>query len=238
MLIYRNLKPIKAMTFDLDDTLYDNRPVIENVEKEMVKWLYTQHPISSTVPLALWQQVKKDIAIANPDIRHDVTLWRQTQIETGLSQLGYTPDKAHRAAKEGIEHALWLRNQVDVPENTHNVMTQLAEKFPLVAITNGNVDPDKIGIGHYFKKVYKAGPDGRSKPYSDMFDASANYLNLARENILHVGDHLKTDVMGAKVAGFQACWSNYSDKNIKNTKKSRTLPDIEIGRLEELLLLI
>ena len=33
MRIYRGLKPIKAMTFDLDDTLYDNWPVIMKVEK-------------------------------------------------------------------------------------------------------------------------------------------------------------------------------------------------------------
>ncbi|MDG3086692.1 5-amino-6-(5-phospho-D-ribitylamino)uracil phosphatase YigB [Vibrio hannami] len=237
MLIYRNLKPVKALTFDLDDTLYDNRPVIENVEREMVNWLYTQHPISSSVPITQWQQIKREIALENPDICHDVTLWRQTQIEVGLSRLGYTSEAARTASAEGIEHALWLRNQVDVPDITHKVMAQLSEKFPLIAITNGNVDPDIIGIGCYFQKVYKAGPDGRSKPFSDMFDSSAIYLKTARENILHVGDHLNTDVMGSKVAGFQACWSNYSDKNIKNTKKARALPDIEISHLEQLLFL-
>ncbi|WP_375751902.1 5-amino-6-(5-phospho-D-ribitylamino)uracil phosphatase YigB [Vibrio sp. HN007] len=235
MLIYRNLKPVKAMTFDLDDTLYDNRPVIENVEREMVSWLYTQHPVSSTVPVSRWRQIKREVARANPEICHDVTLWRQTQIETGLLQLGYSTEAARKAAQEGIEHALWLRNQVDIPDITHTVMEQLAEKYPLIAITNGNVDPNKIGIGGYFKKVYKAGPDGRSKPFSDMFDSSANYLNLPRENILHVGDHLRTDVMGAKVSGFQACWSNYTDKSIKNAPKARILPDIEINQLEALL---
>lgn len=235
MLIYRNLKHVKAMTFDLDDTLYDNRPVIENVEREMVNWLYTQHPVSSTVPVSRWRQIKKEVAQANPEICHDVTLWRQTQIETGLLQLGYSLEAARKAAQEGIEHALWLRNQVDIPDITHTVMEQLAEKYPLIAITNGNVEPNKIGIGGYFKKVYKAGLDGRSKPFSDMFDSSANYLNIPRENILHVGDHLRTDVMGAKVSGFQACWSNYTGRSIKNAQKARMLPDIEINQLEELL---
>lgn len=31
MHFYRPLAPIKAMTFDLDDTLYDNHPVIEKL---------------------------------------------------------------------------------------------------------------------------------------------------------------------------------------------------------------
>lgn len=32
MHFYRQLPVIEAMTFDLDDTLYDNRPVIRRVE--------------------------------------------------------------------------------------------------------------------------------------------------------------------------------------------------------------
>ncbi|WED21777.1 5-amino-6-(5-phospho-D-ribitylamino)uracil phosphatase YigB [Vibrio sp. JC009] len=238
MLIYRSPKPVKAMTFDLDDTLYDNKPVIQNVEREMVKWLHTHHPVSSTIPVTHWQQIKREIALANPEICHDVTLWRQTQIQEGLTRLGYAQEQAENAAKDGIEHALWLRNQVDVPCETHEVMEKLASKIPLIAITNGNVDPEKIGIAHYFRQVYKAGPDGKAKPFSDMFDLSAAHLKINRENILHVGDHLRTDVCGAKNAGFQACWTNYSGQTIRDTKKARILPDIEICDLSELLALV
>ena len=36
MHFYRQLPVIEAMTFDLDDTLYDNRPVIRRVEAQVV----------------------------------------------------------------------------------------------------------------------------------------------------------------------------------------------------------
>ncbi|HAS8091126.1 TPA: 2-haloalkanoic acid dehalogenase, partial [Vibrio vulnificus] len=46
---YRPLQPIAAMTFDLDDTLYDNRPVIERLEREVLAWLATQHPATQVM---------------------------------------------------------------------------------------------------------------------------------------------------------------------------------------------
>ena len=67
------------------------------------------------------------------------------------------------------------------------MLTQL-EKIPLIAITNGNANPLSCGLGQYFT-YFKAGPDGRSKPYPDMFDKAASLLKLPHQNILHVGDH-------------------------------------------------
>ncbi len=238
MQLYRGLNPIKAMTFDLDDTLYDNWPVIMKVEKEMAKWLFSEHPVSSSLSLDEWHQVKVQVAQANPELKHDVTLWRETQIKQGLMQLGYTEAQATAAAKSGIEHALWLRNQVDIPQETHRVMQALSEKLPLVAITNGNVDPHKIGLGDYFQLILKAGPDGRAKPYPDMFNQAQQHLGIKAEHILHVGDHLISDVYGAKVSGYQACWFNDKNVNIQQASKARVLPDIEISQLRDLMRLI
>ena len=238
MRIYRGLQPVKAMTFDLDDTLYDNWPVIMKVEKEMAQWLFQEHPVSASLSLDEWQAVKQRVALENPELKHDVTLWRETQIKTGLLQLGYSQLQAEQAARDGIEHALWLRNQVDVPQETHRVMAELAEYIPLVAITNGNVDPHKIGLGQYFQPILKAGPDGKAKPYPDMFEKAQQHLSFDASNILHVGDHLRTDVYGAKKNGFQACWFNDTGSNLYLSSKASVLPDVEIEQLSDLMRLI
>ncbi|MCX8649166.1 hypothetical protein J3U21_02305 [Gilliamella sp. B2776] len=39
MHIYRSINKIKAITFDLDDTLYDNSDIVEKSEEEIVKYL-------------------------------------------------------------------------------------------------------------------------------------------------------------------------------------------------------
>ncbi len=45
-------------------------------------------------------------------------------------------------------HALatkW-RSRIDVPQETHDTLAKLAEKWPLVAITNGNAQPELFGL--------------------------------------------------------------------------------------------
>lgn len=237
MHFYRSIRPIKAMSFDLDDTLYDNRPVIRYVEQQMVLWLHSHHPLSATRSLAWWQQLKLRLAQQQPLLRHDVTQWRFKQIEQGLIELGYSSEQALEAANAAIEEVLRLRNLVAVPQETHRVMTELAKRMPLVAITNGNVDPHRIGLGDYFELILKAGPDGCAKPYPDLFDKARIHLALPADSILHVGDHLVTDVQGAKCNGFQACWYNDQGSTLLASHKAKILPDIEINQLSSLLLL-
>ena len=77
---------------------------------------------------------------------HDVSLWRFEQIRQGLMLLGYSETDARIAATDAMLEVHRLRNLVDVPDETHKVLAELAAKIPLVAITNGNVDPEKIGF--------------------------------------------------------------------------------------------
>ena len=238
MFIYRNLSPIKAMTFDLDDTLYDNRPVIRRLDQEVRAWLYEYHPVAATQDEQWWGQLKLQLAADTPWLKNDVSLWRFTQIKQGLIILGYSEPQAVDAAEQVMEQVNHWRNLIDVPHETHRVMQALAQKIPLVAITNGNVSADKIGISHYFKAVLRAGPDGFAKPHQDLFDKAQGILNVPRSSILHVGDHPVTDVVGAKQNGLQACWFNDQSQSAFDTTRLRLLPDLEIHRLESLLLLV
>ena len=238
MQFYRHLGPIQAMTFDLDDTLYDNRPVIRQVEAQMVAWLHKYHPISAIKPLSWWHHIKRQVAQEDDWLPNDVTLWRFRQIEHGLTLLGYEPAQATQAANDAIEEVLRLRSDFTVPQKAHSILGQLAERIPLVAITNGNVDVKRIGLDPYFSLTLKAGPDGYAKPHPDLFQKAAQHLNLPNESILHVGDHLVTDVLGAKNSGFSACWFNEGEEDIFNLTKAKVLPDVEVKCLKDLLLFI
>ena len=44
MRFYRPLGPVKAMTFDLDDTLYDNGPVIRAAEVSLQDYIVKHYP--------------------------------------------------------------------------------------------------------------------------------------------------------------------------------------------------
>ncbi|HIF9418906.1 TPA: HAD-IA family hydrolase [Photobacterium damselae] len=228
---------IKALSFDLDDTLYDNREVIVRAEQAMHQWLAEFDERFLLFRDGFWPQLKRRLALADPWLKHDVTLWRYQSIKVALMQLGYREAAAALAADRAVEHVLTVRNQVDVPPLTHQVLTQLSAHFPLVAITNGNVDIDKIGLGTYFQHRFCAGPDGLAKPDSNLFDKAVHALQVAPEQILHVGDHPISDIQGAQQAGFKTCWFNDKGRDFR-ALSSDMKPDIEIHQLDELLPLV
>lgn len=232
MRFYRRLPTIQAMTFDLDDTLYDNYPVIMRVEREVAAWLKAQYPQCQQLSMGQWHQIKQQLIIDDPALVNDVTLWRWKQIVSGLSLSGYTQAQAKDAADKAMEQVQYWRNLVEVPQQAHDVLSQLAQAMPLIGITNGNVDPDKIGLSRYFCHVYRAGRDGRLKPSPDMFQLAQRKLNIHSRHILHVGDHLRSDVLGAKQSGYSACWLPYADQRLQ---RATTLPDVEISDLSQLL---
>ena len=232
MQFYRQLGPISALTFDLDDTLYDNHPVIVRAEQAMFDWLAQLLPQPTMISRDDWLLLKQRLAAVDPSLRHDVSEWRYEALKIGLMQLGWRLKAAELAARQGLELVLVERNKVDVPAETHRVLALLSAKLPLVGITNGNVDPQKIGLAGYFSAIYQAGRDGLAKPEADLFERAIHHLGLPPQQILHVGDHLHTDVFGAKKQGLQACWYNDHQRQLTD---ATCLPDVEIGCLADLL---
>ncbi|CNF01768.1 5-amino-6-(5-phospho-D-ribitylamino)uracil phosphatase YigB [Yersinia nurmii] len=238
MHFYRPLQPIAAITFDLDDTLYDNRPVITRTEQESMAFLQQYHPNLRQFEVADFHRFRTELLASDPDIYHDVTQWRWLALELGLVRHGLTKDEARKGADAVMENfALW-RSRIYVPAATHDTLEALSERFPLVAITNGNADPAACGLSRYFQFVLRSGPNGRAKPYRDMYQKAANKLDLPLESILHVGDDLTTDVAGSLRCGMQACWINDRQKNIMAVNDARLLPHIEISQLASLTALL
>ncbi|NIF24535.1 MULTISPECIES: 5-amino-6-(5-phospho-D-ribitylamino)uracil phosphatase YigB [Pantoea] len=238
MKFYRALRPIKAMTFDFDDTLYDNLPVIRKTTIESHAALQAAHPALRDFTQQQYQQLRDTLLISEPEIYHDVTEWRRRAVELAMRNVGMSAAEATAGAAEVMRVFAHWRSQVDMPQETHDTLTLLAQHIPLVAITNGNAQADKLGIDHHFEFVLRAGPDGRSKPWNDMFHLAASRLNIAPENILHVGDDLTTDVAGAVRCGLQACWINLCEGNLMKIKDARLLPHVEISQLSSLTSLL
>ncbi|WP_260514954.1 5-amino-6-(5-phospho-D-ribitylamino)uracil phosphatase YigB [Serratia fonticola] len=238
MHFYRPLRPLAALTFDLDDTLYDNRPVIKQTEHESVAFLQNYHPGLSHFQSADFQRLRQELREQDPEIYHDVTQWRWRAVHLALSRQGLRDAEASIGADAAMQNfALW-RSRIDVPEATHATLRALGQRYPLVAITNGNADPAQCGLKQYFQFVLRSGPDGRAKPYQDMYQLAVERLGVAPEQILHVGDDLTTDVAGALRSGLQACWINDRQRSLMQVADSRLLPHIEISQLASLTALL
>ena len=90
MRIYKALLPFKAISFDLDDTLYNNGPVIEQAELAMQQKLLQLAPKLGLIDPEFWWQKRKELAQRDPEVRHDVSRWRLLSVEQGLTAVSYT----------------------------------------------------------------------------------------------------------------------------------------------------
>ncbi|MEE3652518.1 MULTISPECIES: 5-amino-6-(5-phospho-D-ribitylamino)uracil phosphatase YigB [unclassified Brenneria] len=238
MHFYRPLGTVSALTFDLDDTLYDNHEVIRRTERESVSFLQQYHPGLRDFQSADFQRLRAELRVREPEIYHDVTEWRRRAVEQAMINIGLSADDAARGAREAMDNFAHWRSQINVSEETHRTLATLAERMPLAAITNGNAQPHLFGLDRYFAFILRAGPHGRAKPFADMYRLAAEKLGLPPRRILHVGDDLTADVAGAIRCGMQSCWINLREGNLLRIDDTRLLPHIEISRLASLTALL
>jgi HAD superfamily hydrolase (TIGR01509 family) len=97
-------------------------------------------------------------------------------------------------------------------DDSEPALAQLAARWPILALSNGNADVQRIGLGAYFCGSVSARDVGAAKPDARIFQAACAHLQLAPWQILHVGDDEALDVIGALDAGMQTAWVNRTDK--------------------------
>lgn len=141
MQFFRPLRPIAALSFDLDDTLYDNEPVMYACEQDAAAALGRRYPQLAHLSAADWAARRHLRAQREPALQHDMTALRGATIAAELVAHGMAESEAERGAQQGMAEFIRLRNRIRVPQETLQVLAALAEGWPLVAISNGNADP-------------------------------------------------------------------------------------------------
>ena len=91
----------------------------------------------------------------------------------------------------------------------------------------------RTGLSTYFEFAIFSSSTPYRKPHPSIFNAAISKLNLDAENILFVGDDLKTDVMGAQSVGMQTAWLN---RGLSELIENIT-PHYQITSLSELLVI-
>jgi HAD superfamily hydrolase (TIGR01549 family) len=235
VIIYKPTPKIQAITFDLDDTLYYNWPYIVEAERGLLDFIAKQYPDSSNLNEQDWQQFKRQALRDDPQLFSDMGDLRRTVLTKGLSSSGYQGQTLTEAVQTCFDWFYYERSNFKVGDAACQVLEKLAEKLPLIAITNGNVNTEQIGIHDYFQKVLKASRKQPMKPHPHMFEEAANFLDMQRTRILHVGDSLEKDVLGAANAGFSTAWHACDRPMNIQREYVHVLPNVEIQNLEELL---
>ena len=223
-----NLSKIKAIGLDLDDTLWPIWPTIERAELQLQHWL-AQHAPKTALAFADPAQrmaLREAVARHQPAISHDMSALRREMIRGGLRQCGEDPSLAELAFEVFFEY----RMRVDLYADALPALQFLAARFPVVALSNGNADVDRVGIGEHFHASLSAHRFGVGKPDVRIFHAAAAAAGVVPEAVLHVGDDPELDVLGALNAGMQTVWLNRSGQVWKHDQQ----PHLSVSGLDAL----
>jgi putative hydrolase of the HAD superfamily len=219
--------PVRAVSLDLDDTLWPVLPALIEAEHCVDRWLRQHHPdVASAWPIEAMRELRDQIARDNMHLSHDFSEQRRMTIR-------------HAFAACGIDDApvdeLWriyfaARNNVELYPDSLAALERINALVPLVSISNGNADLEVIGLHHLFHTRLNAAGVGVAKPDARIFIAAAEALDVAPADILHVGDDPLLDVVGAREAGLRTAWLNRNGE----TWSHGPAPDLEFPDMKAL----
>jgi HAD superfamily hydrolase (TIGR01509 family) len=199
---------IRAITFDLDNTLFDLQSCMTRAGEQVLRSLCEREPT----------------AAGHATLERFEALWRRATEEARRG--GSVPDWPS-VRRRGIDHllqecgcgagetlaeeltALYFRTRQLPPDpfdDAAAALPCLAGRVPLGIITNGTRHPAQFGLAAHFQAVVTPEITTCMKPAPEIFRHAASLLGCAPAELLHVGDSWEDDVVGALGAGCQAAW--------------------------------
>lgn len=200
--------PVRAITLDLDDTLWPIAPVIVRAERALDAWLREHAPrTAERWPTEAMRTLRDQIAAEHPHLAHDFSRQRQLTLDRMLRDSGDDPGLVAPA----FEVFFNARCEVEHYEDSVAALERMATRLPLAALSNGSADLRRIGLMHLFRFQLGAREHGEAKPAASIFHAACARLDCEPRHVLHVGDDIELDVVGAHRAGLRSCWINRVD---------------------------
>src|SRR6202012_1436291 len=138
---------VRAVAFDLDNTLWDIAPVIERAEARLHQWLLEHCPrIPEKVSLADMRAAREALGREEPHNAHDLTYLRVTALARHARECGYEEEVAQRA----FDVFFAARNELDLFADVRPALTRLCPRYLLATLSNGNADIARVGLAEFF----------------------------------------------------------------------------------------
>ncbi len=217
------MKNIKAVIFDLDNTILDRSRTFRNFIMSFVE-SYFNH-LGTTELL-----IQRIIDLDQDGYKDKTELFRELVEEL--------PWKTKPELYELLEYyqTHYVRNAI-LMDQAKEVVQYLKTKYRIGLITNGRSiiqygKIDRLGIRDEFEFILVSEEVGIKKPHPQIFEIAIDRLQVRPEECIYIGDHPKNDIEGAGKSGMKTIWMKVNQP--WNPDLTIT-PVHEINRLEELL---
>ncbi|MCM3783477.1 HAD family hydrolase [Neobacillus mesonae] len=216
---------VKALIFDLDDTLSDRQA---SIEQYILKLTNTYFPEADAVRQSFIAERFREADQNGYRDKKDV-------YEMLVADLSWSNPPT---AQEYISFFKQeLARCIKPMEHLFIVLDYFKSKgVPMGMITNGSVQLqgdkiDQLGIRDYFDTVVISAEAGISKPHPDIYAIALERLSMEPAHVWFIGDHPHNDIVGAVKCGMKGIWMTrngvWDDSNEHKPYKSiRSLKEL------------
>ncbi len=230
---------IRAVTFDLWNTLIENRDYMDlrvsylgNVLDKM-GYSFTRNNLteafasSLTYVYRVWENENHRFVPNNERLEH-ILRKLSAQLPENLKQDITT-----------YFEEIALSDPPLLIKGTKDILESLSSKYKMGIISDSGFTPARVlrkilmknGVLGFFNTTVFSDETGFNKPHKSMFEKVLSNLFVKPSEALHVGDLLQTDIAGAKAFGMKAVWLNKEGQNPTEANK----PDFTIKKIREIV---
>lgn len=227
---------IKAVVFDVDDTLYD----LSTPFKEACRTVFPEDTGLDLEGAFLASRRYSDSVYAS-SLSGKISMEEMYiyRFENAFRDYGKKIDAQTALFFQAVYEQ--KQQEIKMTEAMKKLLENLSGKMKLGIVTNGPTQHqwDKVnalGVEQWIPKehILISGEIGIAKPDTGIFAAELGRLDLQKEDVCYVGDSFENDIVGAKGAGWKAVW--YNHRGHRATEE--VMPDYIVKSEDELITLL
>ncbi len=223
---------LRCVTLDLDDTLWDHR----RAQAEALRLIASESLPDIRVDTFVDRfHYHNKILWAQYDAGEvDVGTVKEQRFERALRDVGST---SHDATAIGEDYLQRYGRLPYLRPGAREVLDVLAGQVLVGCVTDGFTEVQHLKlettqIARYFDFVLTSEEVGVTKPDPAMYAAAAAAAGCPLDEIVHVGDSLEKDIVGAVACGMRAAWVPHPE--MPSWEVSDPAPDWVLSTLYEL----
>lgn len=188
-----NLKNIKAIVFDLDDTLIPHKPWI------MKKLTYTIQNACFEI------NNKNEVIELGKMLVDEGKTYRLLDELCAIFQLDSLKEKLIATYRS------YYPKEIEVYKDVADTLCYLSKKYDLCILTDNPIVGQKQKVevfpySNYFKEIIYTNALNTSKPDKVSFQEVSKVLSVENSELVMVGDNYHRDIVGAYRAGYNYCF--------------------------------
>lgn len=205
---------IKAVLIDIDDTIFDfekcsKNSFLKTLEKFNLKFKEEDFSYFNKVNDILWTKQKLgEINIKEVFIKRDYLMGKYFNLDI----------------EKGLFNDLFVKflyDEIEMVDGIEDLLLYLSDKYKIFTASNGIFKMQenrlkKSNLDKYFDNVFVSDKIGFEKPDKKFFQKIMDLTKFSNDDLIMIGDSIKSDIIGAKNSKIKSIYFNKEDKKISD----------------------